>query len=378
MTTTHQRRRISATRRGGTAGLAVGLACAVLALSLPAPAAAADQVKLGNVQKAMATLAKIDGVVGAIGEVYVDGKRVGQGTAGSRLLDGKGGRIPPNSRYRVGSQTKLMTATVLLQLVKEGKLGLDDKLADVLPEMAQQDLVERADEITVQQLIRHTSGIPDFFASGQFDDPFDFTTYYPPIDLVKASRKMPRAGEPGKGFSYSNTNYVLLGLIIEKVAGRTLPAELTRRLFAPLKMSRTYLPTRPPQGIKGPHGHGYYPDATGKPRDVDRQNASLGGAAGGVISTAHDVSAFYRALNQGRLLPPDLQRAMGQPLPNLCGGTVAAVAGNGPGFLAVTFSSADGRRQFAVSTTLKVKNEQAMAIGEAINKAAEAVLCPGQ
>ncbi|MGN9841873.1 serine hydrolase domain-containing protein [Nonomuraea sp. H19] len=357
--------------------MAVGVACAVLALSVPAPAAAA-QVELGDVQQAIENVAKIDGVVGTIGEVYVDGKRAGQGTAGSRLLNGKGGRIPPTSRYRVGSQTKLMTATVLLQLVKEGKLGLDDKLADVLPEVAEHDWVDRAGEITVRQLIRHTSGIPDFFASEQFDDPFDFTTYYPPIDLVKASRKLPRTGEPGERFSYSNTNYVLLGLIIEKVTGRSLSAELTRRLFAPLGMSRTYLPTRPPQGIKGPHGHGYHPDAEGRPRDVDRQNASLGGAAGGVISTAHDVSAFYRALGQGRLLPSDLQRTVGQPLPSLCGGTVAPVAGNGPGFLAVTFTSADGRRQFAVSTTLKIQNEQAMAVGDAIDKAAEAVLCPGQ
>ncbi|MDW6062233.1 serine hydrolase domain-containing protein [Streptomyces sp. FXJ1.4098] len=127
----------------------------------------------------MESLAKTDGVVGATGESYVDGKRAGRGTAGSRLLDGKGGRVSPDSRYRIGSQTKLMTATVLLQLVQEGKVGLDDKLADVLPEVAQRDLVERADEITVRQLIRHTSGIPDFFASGQFNNPYDFTTYYP-------------------------------------------------------------------------------------------------------------------------------------------------------------------------------------------------------
>ncbi|MEV1172077.1 serine hydrolase domain-containing protein [Nonomuraea sp. NPDC049784] len=361
------------------------LACAMLTFSTPAPATAATsdnagltRSRYGDVQEAMNALVKTSGVVGAIGELYVDGKRVGKGSAGSRLLSRKGGQIPSGARYRIGSQTKQMTATVLLQLVKEGKLGLDDKLADVLPEVAQQDLVERADEITLRQLLRHTSGIPDFFASGQFDDPFDFTTYYPPIDLVKASRKLPRTGEPGAGFSYSNTNYVLLGLIIEKATGRSLSAELTRRLFAPLGMSRTYLPTRPPQGIRGPHGHGYYPDAEGRPRDVDRQNASFGGAAGGVISTAHDVSAFYRAFNQGRLLSADLQQAMLRPLPGLCGGTVAPAAGNGPGFLAVTLTSADGRLQFAVSTTLKVKNEQAMAVGDAINKVGEAVLCPGQ
>jgi D-alanyl-D-alanine carboxypeptidase len=85
--------------------MAVGVAWAVLTLSVQRPAAAADQVKLGDVQQAMANLAKTDGV-GAIGEVYVDGRRVGQGTAGSRLLNGKGGRISPDSRYRTASHPR--------------------------------------------------------------------------------------------------------------------------------------------------------------------------------------------------------------------------------------------------------------------------------
>ncbi|MEW9548407.1 serine hydrolase domain-containing protein [Nonomuraea sp. NPDC050783] len=361
--------------RARAAGM-TGLASAMLALGLPTSATAAVETRPADVQQAMQRLAKIDGVVGAIGELYADGRRKGQGSAGTRLLDGKGGHIPAASRYRAGSQTKLMTATVVLQLVKEGKLRLEDTLAAVLPQVARQDLVERAGEITVQQLLRHSSGVPDFFTSGKFDDAFDFTTYYAPIDLVKASREVPRTGEPGAGFAYSNTNYVLLGLIVEKVTGRSLSAELERRLFVPLGMKHTYLTTKPPQGIKGPHGHGYHPDAKGRPRDVDRQNASFGGAAGGVVSTSGDLSSFYRALNQGRLLPADLQKAVGQLRPDLCGGTVAAAAGSGPGFLAVTYTSADGRTQLAVSTTLKIDNRQAMPVNDAMNKAAASVLCP--
>jgi D-alanyl-D-alanine carboxypeptidase len=352
----------------------VGVACTVLALCVPGPATAADQIKLGDVQQAIKNLAKTDGVVGAIGEVYVDGKRVGQGTAGSRLLDGKGGRIPPSSRYRIASQTKLMEATVILQLVGEGKLRLDDKLSDVLPEMAEQDWVERADEITVQQLIRHTSGIPDFIESGQFDV-FDFTTSYSLIDLVKAARTVPRQGEPGE-YRYSTTNYVLLGMIIERVTGHDRASEFERRLFDPLGMNHSYLATKVSDQIKGPHGHGYYPDTAGIPRDVDRLNATIG--AEGAISTAHDVSAYFRALNQGRLLPPDLQRQMPRPRPSFCGDTVASASGGMPGINSITYSSTDGRLQFAVAVTLKIDNEQAMAVGDAINKAAEAVLCPGQ
>ncbi|WP_433178622.1 serine hydrolase domain-containing protein [Actinoallomurus sp. CA-150999] len=378
--------------RATTARVA-GLACAMLTLSIAAPATAAtaeragrSRPQVGNVRKAMEALAKSAGVVGAIGEVYVDGKRVGKGSAGSRLLGGKRGRIPAGSRYRIGSQTKQITATVLLQLVQEGRLSLDDKLSKVLPEVAAQGLVERADDITVRELIRHTSGIPDFFDSGRFDD-FDFTTYYRPVDLVKASRSLPRTGEPGEKFSYSNTNYVLIGMIIERLTGRTLSDEFTRRIFAPLRMKSTYLTFKPPQGIKGPHGHGYFPDAEGRPRDADRQNASFGGAAGGIVSTAHDISVFRRAFSQGRLLPPALQQEIvppapkpqasgATPPPRVCGGEPALElqAGSGPGFAAVTFATPDGRLQFAVSATLSVSN---MTFDPAaLNKAAEAVLCP--
>ncbi|WP_049562611.1 serine hydrolase domain-containing protein [Nonomuraea sp. SBT364] len=356
-------------RRGTTAGTAAGVACAVLALSVPAPAGA-EQVKLGDVQRAITNLAKTDGVVGAIGEVYVGGERVGKGTAGSRLLGGKGGRIPSDSRFRIASQTKLMEATVVLQLVGEGKLGLDGKLGDLLPE---HDFPDGAETITVRDLIRHTSGIPDFLESGAFDV-FDFTTAYKPIDLVKAAYTLP-LGELGR-YRYSTTNYVLLGMIIERVTGHDRAVEFKRRLFAPLGMKSTYLATRVSDRIKGPHGHGYSPDAKGRPRDVDRLNATSYGAEG-AISTAHDVSAFYRALGQGKLVPADLQRQLPRPFPGLCGGTVSSASGGMPGITSTTFSSADGRIQFAVAATLKVDNEKATAVGEAVNRAAEAVLCPG-
>ncbi|WP_165975160.1 serine hydrolase domain-containing protein [Nonomuraea deserti] len=345
------------------------------------PAAAESKPRFGDVQKALTTLAKNPGVVGAIGELHVDGKRVDGGTAGSRFLDGKGGKIPENARYRIGSQTKRMTATVALQLVEEDKLGLDDKLSDVLPIVAEQDLVERADEITIRQLIQHTSGIPDFLG---IVDRFDFTTYYPPIDLVKKTRSLPRTGEPGKKFSYSSTNYVLLGMTIEELTDNPLAGEFERRIFDPLKMTRSYLTTKPPEGIKGPHGHGYARDADGKLRDMDRFNASYGVGAGGVVSTARDVSRFQRASDMGKLLPDDLQRVIDElppgqqeppPAERLCRAEpeIQARAGAAPGFLAATYTSPDGRVQFAVSTTLTVGTQEAVSI---LNQAAEAVVCP--
>lgn len=371
----------------GVAGVA-GVAMLIMA---PAGPATAAPTRAGDVQKAMEELAKAPGVVGAVGGAYVDGRSIGLGSAGSRLLDGKGGRIPANARFRIGSQTKQMVATVVLQLVDEGRLGVDDKLADLLPVVVEKDLVTRADEITVRQMIRHTSGIPDWYAGkpnpdgSEGEEPsfdvFDFTTHYRPLDLVQWSRSRPRTGEPGEKWSYSNTNYTLLGMIVERLTGHDLSAEMETRLFRPLGMTKTYLPVKPPEGIKGPHGHGYYPDADGRLRDVDRFNASIAGAAGGVVSTAHDVSAFQRAFNQGRLLPPELQRVLTDRLPaaprtrdnGRCGDDLYIVGGTAPGFLAMTFYSEDGRRQFAMSFTLSAK---VSAVQIDVSKAVETVFCP--
>lgn len=372
------------------AGLAAGVVLLTMTQAGPATAAPA---RVGNVQRAMEQLAGIPGVVGVVGGAYVDGRSIGLGSAGSRLLDGGGGRIPADARFRIWSQTKQMVATVVLQLVEEGQLGVDDKLADLLPEVVEKNLVTRADEITVRQLLRHTSGIPDWYAGkpnpdGSEGEPsfdvFDFSTHHRPLDLVEWSRDRPRTGEPGEKWSYSNTNYTLLGLIIERLTGHDLATELNTRLFEPLRMTRTYLMVKPPDGVKGPHGHGYYPDAGGRPRDVDRFNASFAGAgAGGVVSTAHDVSAFNRAFTQGKLLPPELQRILTDRLPaaprtrgddgNRCGDDFSITGGLAPGSIAMTFYSADGRRQFAVSFTLSVKPSAVeLDLGEAL----ETIFCP--
>ncbi|MEV8632911.1 serine hydrolase domain-containing protein [Streptosporangium sp. NPDC051023] len=374
---------------------AAGVAGAAIVMMAHAGPAAAAPAQVGTVQKAMEELARVPGVVGAVGGAYVDGRSIGLGSAGSRLLGGRGGRIPANARFRIGSQTKEMVATVVLQLVKEGRLGVDDKLGDLLPTVANEDLVTRADEITVRQMLRHTSGIPDWYADepnpdgseGDVSfDVFDFTTHYQPLDLVKWSRGRPRTGEPGEKYSYSNTNYTLLGMIIERLTGHDLATELHRHLFGPLGMTKTYLPVKPPEGIKGPHGHGYYPDANGRLRDVDQFNAGFGGAAGGVVSTAHDVSVFKRAFTQGKLLPPALQRVLtdrlpsdpppGEGGPGFCDGKLDAfvMGGTTAGYLAMTFFTKDGHLQFSMSATLSVKDISEPA--EAMFKAMETVFCP--
>jgi D-alanyl-D-alanine carboxypeptidase len=361
------------------------MACAALILGAAPPATAsatAAPIKVGNVQKALEDLVKTGHIVGAIGAVYVDGKQVGKGSAGSRLLDGKGGAIPSSARYRIGSQTKSMTATAVLQLVEDGKLSLDDKLSDLLPEVAEKDLVERADEITVRDLIQLTSGIPDYVGP----DTSDPDRNYRPIDLVAASRTKARPVEVGT-FNYSNTNYILLGMIIEKVSGRSLAAEFDRRFFSPLGMRHTYLPTKPSEGIKGPHGHGYAPDETGTMRDADHINASTLLGAGGVISTTHDISAFQRAFRQGKLIPASLMKVITDPPPGQspapaggpCAGKPEFAAGGGgsaPGFTAATLTSSDGRVQFAVSVTLAMDNAERGTVSTRITNTLKSLFCP--
>jgi D-alanyl-D-alanine carboxypeptidase len=338
------------------------MACAMLAQNVQA-AASTPGYGIGAVQEAVDSVMEVDGVVGAIGEAYHDGKRIGRGSAGSRLIDGEGGKIPSTARYRAWSQTKQMTATVLLQLVEEGRLGVDDTLGKVLPATVEQDLVERADEITIRQLLHHRSGVPDYTAAGATDlrPVDDLTTRHTWTDLVKISRGIPRTSEPDAQYAYSNTNYILLGAVIERLTGDGLAEEFERRLFGPLKMTRTYLPTEPDHGTL---------------RDVDRINPTTLWAAGGVISTARDLAAFYRALARGRLLPENLRDLIRYPdhEQSVCGGTVGVFTGSGQGGNAVSFTSADGRLQFAVDVTTSTRTQPALR--PAMFQAAESVLCP--
>ncbi|RFU39751.1 class C beta-lactamase-related serine hydrolase [Actinomadura logoneensis] len=184
-------------------------------------------------------------------------------------------------------------------------------------------------------------------------------------------------------FNYSDINYILPGMIVEELSGRSLAAELHRRLFAPLGMRHTYLPTKATEGIKGPHGHGYAPDETGTTRDADKVNATTMLGAGGVISTAREMSAFQRAFRQGRLLPASLTRVITDPPPagGPCYGNPEFAAGGGgsaPGFTAATLTSSDGRLQFAVSLTLAMDNAERATVPSRITNALKSLFCPAK
>jgi len=211
-------------------------------------------------------------------------------------------------RFRVGSITKSFIATVVLQLVGEGKLSLDETVDHWLP-----GAVPNGKTITLRQLLGHRSGLYDYLSDPRVLKPylagnFGYTWTPPRLVAVSASHKPLFA--PGAKYSYSNTNYILLGLIIEKAAGNPIGAELKRRIFAPLQLRSTSLDTSP--RMRPPYAHGYL--IQGKElQDVTAVSPSYAWTAGAIVSSADDLARFYRALLGGRLLSADELRAMETP-----------------------------------------------------------------
>lgn len=240
------------------------------------------------------------GVPGILADVR-DGSRTWFGTAGERKQ---------SDRFRIGSLTKAFTSTVVLQLDAEGELSLDDTVERRLP-----GLVPNGGEITVRRLLNQTSGLFNYtmdekllaryVGPGFLKHRFDRVT---PEELVKAAMAYPPAFAPGEGWGYSNTNFVLAGMIIEKVTGRSYAEEVERRIARPLDLTGTYVPGDD-TALRGPHSRHYsklmLPDPDAEIHDATEMDASSAWAAGGMVSTSGDLHRFFHALLGGRLLPAE-------------------------------------------------------------------------
>ncbi|WP_459961215.1 serine hydrolase domain-containing protein [Nocardia sp. IFM 10818] len=207
-------------------------------------------------------------------------------------------------RFRIGSVTKTMTATALLQLVGEGRIGLDDAVADRLPEYGVDP------RITVRMVLGQTSGLVDYLNGGAGHGPLvrdtlaDIRRDWEPSDFVYWATSKPLQFTPGSSWAYSNTNYILAGLLIERVSGLPYHANIYARITLPLLMFATSVP-QTAETILGPKARAYY-DYGGGVVDVTDQNPSYVWAAGGIVSTARDLDTFLAGLLGGRLLPPHL------------------------------------------------------------------------
>jgi D-alanyl-D-alanine carboxypeptidase len=201
----------------------------------------------------------------------------------------------PGLHFRIASVTKSFTATLVLQLVGEGKLRLDDPVERWLP-----GVVPNGQNVSVLQLLRHTSGIRDF------DDPEGLMG---PREVIAAPLSRPALFAPGSAWSYSNTNYILLGLIVESATRSAFADELRRRILAPLRLRGTTLERNPTDtAVTRPYAHGYDLLSSSGPRDVTAFKGHW--ASGGIVSTVDDLARFYSALLGGRLLRRDLLRRM--------------------------------------------------------------------
>ncbi|MEO3875261.1 serine hydrolase domain-containing protein [Nonomuraea sp. B12E4] len=293
-------------------------------------------------------------------------------TSGTADLD-TGTPVPRQARFRVASVTKSMVATLVLQLVQEGRISLDEPIGRRLP-----GLVAHDDQITVRELLNHTGGLADYPKAAEFDDPEQYgRRTYTPDRLIAEAERLPRP--PKGGFAYSNTGYILLGLLVEKVTGHDLGDELARRIFRPARMTRSYLPVTS-QDIRGPHATGYYlPDGADLAdlRPITRLNPSFAWAAYGVVSDARDLNRFYQALFSGKLVGPEslAQMRTGVTTPQApvfphyglglesvgltCGETWGAT-GSIPGYETFSFADAAGRRRMTLSINVQ-RNDPAVA-----------------
>ncbi|WNM49953.1 serine hydrolase domain-containing protein [Kitasatospora sp. CM 4170] len=271
-----------------------------MTMGVAAPPAAFAAGRPDVVQQGLNALVRDDGMPAALASVVDRDGRTRTYTAGVGDV-ARGSKVPGDGQVRIGSNTKTFTAVVALQLVGEGRIDLDATVDTYLPGLVRGDGIDGR-RITVRQLLQHTSGIPDY--EGRLDEAALQYQYFEPRDLLDIALRYKADFAPGDRFAYSNTNYVLAGLIVQKVTGRPVAEEIDRRVVQRIGLRHTYFPAPGDRTVREPHPHGYRRDSADGPlRDFTEMDPSAGWAAGQMISTNSDVNRFFTALLDGRLLP---------------------------------------------------------------------------
>ena len=309
------------------ASLLVGIALLIAGCSRPGSRAGTsglkqiDQVALQSMLDNTAKELLVPGAVVLL-RTHQGGFTVATGTTQLNTTN------PPRAEtyFRIASNTKTMTAAVIMQLAQENKLSLDDPISKYVPE------VPNGNNIALAQLLEMRSGL-----YGYTDDPTvsatldtDPAKVWTPAEVLAIAFAHPPNFPPGAKYEYVNTNYALLGLVAEKVDGKPLAQAMQDRLFGPLGLQHTLLPASTVNTIPEPYSHGYLYGSssvalTGEPpyspevqaaaragtllpKDYTDVNHSFATAAGGVISTADDCATWIKALVAGRVLDSTYQR----------------------------------------------------------------------
>ncbi|REK89689.1 class A beta-lactamase-related serine hydrolase [Streptomyces inhibens] len=296
-----------------------------------------------------------------------------------------GRKMGPLDHFRAGSLTKTLVATVILQLVAEGKLTLHDTAAAHLPpDVPATGEGDRSDlrKVTIRQLLDHTSGLFNYTADPRlskqlYGKGFGAHRYdsHTPAELLRIALSHPPVAAPGTRYAYSNTNYLVLGLVIKAVTGHPYATEIRRRILFPAGLDHTSFPGTDP-ALPMPHGRAY--SRIGDRRvDATSLDPSRAGAAGEMVTTLGDLNRFFSALLGGKFLAP---RQMAQirnekgtggtyglglyatELP--CGVTVWGHSGDINGSFAQTAGTADGRHlvSYRVNTDILPDRAHATAV----------------
>lgn len=346
-------------------------------------------------RRSLARLVDEHGFPAALGSVRDEHGRLRHAAAGVADL-GSGAHVPVDGQVRLGSNSKTFVAVVVLQLVAEGKVRLDAPLDDYLPGVVRGEGIDGR-QITVRQVLQHTSGLPEYLLPlVQQHGGFGFMrdTYMQPRDLLDVALAQPAQFAPGSGWAYSNTNYVVAGLLVERVTHRPLSEEVRTRVIERAGLRHTYVPERGERGIRGAHPHGYHAATPGGAlEDVTDLDTSTAWAAGDVVGTPGDLVRLYTALLDGRLVPrpqlTEMMRTVGtapewngdryglglasHPLP--CGGVSWGHGGDIPGFETAVGVTTDGRGAAVAVTALPSSFERYDEAYAAVTSTLDAALC---
>ncbi|PXX63337.1 D-alanyl-D-alanine carboxypeptidase [Nocardia tenerifensis] len=306
--------------------------------------------------------------------------------------------FPDDGRVRIGSNTKTFVATVIMQLVAEGKVELDAPIERYLPGVVQGNGND-GNRITVRQMLQHTSGVPDYLGRGTgsgvdakdgqivADEESLRWQHFEMAELVRRAMTMPPNFEPGAKAVYTNTNYVLAGLLIERVTGNPVADEITHRIIEPLGLRDTYVPAARETSIRGSHPRGYHV-LDGKSIDYTDFDPSWGSTAGDMVATPTDLNHFLTALLAGKLVPQAQLAEMKRTVPfdrmpgadyglalihrtTSCGKEVWGHGGSIPGFETRNGVTAEGTAVTVTVNQLPTSDES----DEAVNRLLDTALC---
>ncbi|MFF6995791.1 serine hydrolase domain-containing protein [Streptomyces sp. NPDC008313] len=382
----HRASRSRFRRRSAIAVSALAVLGGAVAIGLPS-ANAGQPAANAKVQRSLDALVDDDGFPAALASVRDKNGHVRNYTAG--VGDRKtGSKVPVDGQVRIASSTKMYTAVVVLQLVGEGRIDLDEKVEKYLPGVVRGPGGDGRN-ITVRQLLQHTSGLPNYTQTMPEFSKWRHT-YAGTYDLLDMALKEKASFAPGDGWEYSNTGYTVAGLVVQKVTGRPLGEEITHRVIDRIGLRHTYWPDAGDQTIREAHPHGYASDKPGDPLvDATEVDPSWGGAAGQLISRPSDVNRVLTALMDGKLLKPAQLKEMRasvatKGLPDgwryglglvemklSCGGVAWGHGGDFDGYENRNGVTADGRAATVAVTALPSSLKSA----EHVNSALDTALC---